>query len=151
MLPTSVESAEMTEPRPLKYATEIGGIPSCPPTPCVATRRSAVRFIHKDRSDSRNFLPPAKINPARSFPNGAKRCSAFALSFFETKERAFAFLLEIEKRFPNIRKSIGDVLVSGTIAPEDGLATPPDAKGHFDLHERVGATLELSFSVEVGT
>jgi hypothetical protein len=131
----------------LKYAKEISLIKSCPPKACKPGARDVFRVVHANLSHPNNFLPPAQINPRRVFPNDEKKCSAYALSLFVSKDAVVNFVKAVEKLNPNIRKSLGDHVASGFVQPSDGLLSAPDAYGHFDLFESATANVAPNFKI----
>ncbi|HVA51351.1 MAG TPA: hypothetical protein VNH11_33730 [Pirellulales bacterium] len=118
----------------LKYADDLARLINCPPSDARQCQPSRVfRFVHDLITDERNFIPPAKLNPARKFKDDEERCSAHALSMFISQPQAVSFFTGLKRRYPNIHKVLGANLSAGTLADTDGLATTPDSRGHFDL------------------
>lgn len=127
----------------------MSGLCDCPPaTSSPPTARAVYRFVHADMADGRNFLPPAKLSPSR-WVNRKPECSDFALSLFESVPQATRFYDELAKTFRKIRLTIGTHLAEVSVTPADGLATPVDTDGHFDLHEYASADLG-SASTQIG-
>lgn len=139
-------SASLPQPMNLKYAKEIGLIKSCPPKACKPGARDAFRVIHADFSHPNNFRPPAQIDPRRVFSNEEKKCSAYALSLFVSKDAVIDFIKAVEKRNQLIRKSLGGHVASGFVQPSDGLLSSTDTHGHFDLFESATANLASHFT-----
>lgn len=125
----------------LKYGGEMTGLCDCPPADAgPASPRGAFRFVHADMADARNFVPPAKLTPTR-WINRSPECSDFALSLFETPGQARTFYGELAKTFKKIGTAIGTHLAEVTLQASDGMVTPADPDGHFDLHEDASADL----------
>lgn len=120
----------------------MSGLCDCPPGDAGAPRDGvAYRFVHAEQTDPRNFLPPAKLSPSR-WINRAPECSDYALSMFLSVAQATRFYDELAQTYKKIRLTIGTHLAEVTLAATDGLATPADPDGHFDLHEYVGVDLQ---------
>jgi hypothetical protein len=132
----------------LKYADDLVRLINCPPSdakqvdPC-----EAFRFVHDAITDPRNFIPPAKLNPARRFKDDEECCSAHALSMFISLPQAVTFFSGLRRRYPNIQKALGSNVAQGPLAETDGLATKPDQRGHFDLFESESADLPKTFRI----
>ncbi|MFC2970935.1 hypothetical protein ACFOJE_01730 [Azotobacter bryophylli] len=122
----------------LTYKAEVEGVASvtgfhCPPLVAKPVSREAWRWIAYPQTDQ-CFLPVAVRNPRRLLEDPEKQCSAWGLSMFTSKEAAEAVFLKLEKKIRNIRKTIGSHVGRVSLGPADGLCTPPDKGGHFDLH-----------------
>lgn len=131
----------------LKYHTDISGIVACPPTVAAPRDQHAFRFIHDEIHDERNFVVPAKLNPKRKFPGHEEQCAAYALSFFSSKDAAFAKFLKLVKSNPNIKKLLGTQLAEGDLKKQDGRSTPISKSGHFDLFESKDSSLAGRFRI----
>ena len=131
---------------PLKYGTEIAGIPGCPPVYCARCSREAFRFAFEPLCE-KSFLPVARMNPARKFSGDGELCSAHALSFFVTRETAVTKYNRLKAGHHQIGKTLGTHLARGRIEPADGPATNPSASGHFDLYEEDGCDLLSRFQI----
>ena len=131
----------------LKYAEHIECLQNCPPGNCQKCTRDAFRFVFADINHPQNFLPVALKNPSRLLGDDTKRCSDHALSFFNSRENAIGAFQRMSRRFKNIRKTIGDHLATGTLQPQDGVATPVSRSGHFDLFEEDDCQLAGRFRV----
>lgn len=133
---------EQSQALEFKYHVEMAPLEGCPPPASIAPLGVGYRFATAVLTDSRNNLPPYKINPHRWV--GERRslcCSVFALSMFATRDalcqRARAGLLAS----PQFLKRLGDHYVQVSLAPGSGRQTQASNGGHFDLHEYKGFNL----------
>lgn len=100
------------------------------------------------KANPNNHKPVCVQNPARVLPDN-ERFSGYALSCFNSRERAEARYSALCKSFKRTPKVIGDALYRGEISNADGMVTEADAKsGHFDLYESVAADLSKTFLFE---
>jgi len=77
-----------------------------------------------------------------------KRCSCWALSLYNSLEGCINAMQKLESSFPRARKIFGGWVAEGALGPNNGVCTPPQASGHFDLHEYESSDdLEVLFSV----
>ena len=130
-----------------KYGDELVKHPDCPPTTlCKCVTRRAFRFVHEDIKDSRNFLPPARVNPKRLFKPD-ERCDALALSMFCDEEKAVRFYDNLRKICKNIRNAIGSHLAGGQLKEADGMTTIDGEDGHFSLFESSAVDWEGRFEI----
>lgn len=110
----------------------------CPSASCeqAAPASNGYRFVSNDPvNPTSDFLPVAIEKPERGFKNSAKRCQAFALSYFNT-------LAAAKKRWESLAKSCPAVFKKKNLICEtnfcdgDGLFCPVNSStGHFDFHE----------------
>lgn len=131
-------------PMVLKYHSDVSTLTACPPNTCAPVEpQVAFRFVHADITKRENFLPPAKLSPSR-WVKKAPCCEDYALSLFDTQERAVAYFRKLVDSHANIGKSIGDHLAEASLNPVHGLATTAEANGHFDLYEAEGVDLSTA-------
>ena len=109
----------------------------------------AYRWVSGELNDRRNWEPPLVKKPARATDmKDRERCSGYALSFFTSEEMARQRHARVIKAMnAAAAATLGTHLAAGSIDPEDGLASAPDARGHFDLHEDSRADLAPKFRV----
>lgn len=127
----------------LKYASELGRYQNCPPDSATPKKTTVFRFVHADLDDERNFLPVAKLWPARRLKNH-QLCKSLALSVFTSEEAAVRFF---QAASPRIQKTVGTHLAQGDIGQEDGRMTPPERNGHMSLYEADGVEIVDRFSI----
>lgn len=135
---------------PFKYEPDVMHLPECPPVECKPCNRECYRFTFDVIEHPNNFLPVAKINPARKFPDDTVCCSAHALSFYETKDAAIKAFSDLLNKFKQARKAVGSHVAKGTITEDDGGVTEIDDKGHFDLFENDGIDWVPRFEIIEG-
>lgn len=107
----------------------------CPPSSSRAIAREAWRWVHMPMT-AECFNPVAVRNPRRllSEDDPAKQCSCWALSMHDTEAQSIAAFKALEKKFKQIRKTIGSAVAYAQLTPAHGLSTSSDNYGHFDLH-----------------
>jgi len=94
---------------------------------------------------SRNHIPVLIEQPERKLPDSVK-LSGYALSCFDSEEKAVKRYKSIERTFPELPTKIGDSLFWGNLDNEDGMVTQPDSEtGHFDLYEYINCDLNKTF------
>ncbi len=123
----------------LKYKNEIavGNCGTCPPSNCTPLGQSkvAARWIMGITPEPNHFLPVLVENPARKLGSShERRCSGYALSFFETADHARRCLQYMAANTPKFEMK-WTYIANTLINPGDGLISGTDHKGHFDLHE----------------
>jgi hypothetical protein len=123
----------------LKYIKEItsDGCGSCPPSNCTSVNNSkiAARWVTGTIPDPAHFLPVRIETPSRKLGNShEKKCSGYALSFFESAEHARRCLQYMAANSPKFEMK-WTYIAHTLINPGDGLVSIADHKGHFDLHE----------------
>jgi hypothetical protein len=130
-----------------KYRNIISALYNCPPYNCYSAEIDAFRFVHKDINHENNFLPGILIKPNRTNDQSDKFiCSYCGLSFFSSIDQAKTRYSKL--RFSKkIAKIIGTHIAHGKLAPDDGVITPPNEEGHFDLHEFESANLKTKFTI----
>lgn len=118
----------------------------CPPPArftTVASPIKAVRFACEKQPCEKDFLPVLVLKPTRKLgPSHERRCSGFALSFFESVERAKSCLRYLAANSPKAVVN-WQYCHQTVINPGDGVVSPVDVRGHFDLHEYDHVKLEL--------
>jgi hypothetical protein len=129
-----------------KYASHVNGHPNCPPSTFQIPKCVGYRFVYLTNPD-KSFLPPCIKAPARRLKtsNEEKKCSAFALSFFDSESAArqsFDYLKSLYRS--KIYLIIGTHLAKGNLDSSHGIVTPTDAHGHFDLFESSLASWSIS-------
>lgn len=111
----------------------------------------AYRFIFKDKPVM-NHIPQYIKKPQRALSaieKSTASTSGYALSCFEQEFKAKERFAALEANIPQIRKTIGDSLSSGTITNSDGLISMADTNStHFDLYEYCGCDLSNSFKYQ---
>lgn len=127
---------------------EIGIANICPPVECVPTEIQAFRFTYESIADERNFQPVSIKQPKRfNDKSDLEKCSGFGISLFQTEEFAINRYNKLKKTSPQIEKTIGSYLATGKINNNDGVITPINESGHFDLHESDICNLHDRFSI----
>jgi len=129
-----------------KYQEQIRKFADCPPSDYKPVDMIAFRWVFKDKSYRNNFLPPLAIDPSRKLKNDKLKCSGYALSFFNSLENAKKRYLFLSDNNPQVFRSLGEYIARVEIKSDDGIASAPDIKGHFDLHEFAKADLEHRFT-----
>lgn len=121
----------------------------CPPLETfIETSRKCFRWVHQDIHHSNNFLPVGLIETSRKADNCNELCGFYALSFFETLERAEARYRSLCGKYATFSERIGTAVAVGEIYPRDGVASRPAGKWrHFDLHEFENCNLVTRFKV----
>lgn len=130
-----------------KYQRIISSLYNCPPDDCFSAEIDAFRFVQGDIKDENNFLPGILSNPSRANDQSDHFvCSYSGLSFFSSIEQAKAKYnkFRFNKR---IAKALGSHIAQGKLSSEDGVITPPNRDGHFDLHEFEGIDLQNKFTI----
>lgn len=117
----------------LKYQKYTKNIPNCPPSECKPANMEAFRFVFGDIDHRNNFLPALLIKPARRLSKDSDRCSGYALSFFNTLEKAKSRYFELRKKHKNIGKNLGSHIAKGFINKTDSIVTEINKIGHFDF------------------
>ena len=132
-----------------KYARFITPLPNCPPGGCKPADIVAYRFVFSDLKDWRNFTPAFIIKPERHRPSTPAKvcCSGYGLSFYDSLANAEAKHHQLTENFPNISLHIGTHIAEGNLSKTDGVITPPNSEGHFDLHEYEGVKLNGKFRI----
>lgn len=122
---------------------------SCPPSNYKSIEIQAFRFVFEEGSEKakNNFLPPLKITPKRQLNPDSKKCEGYALSLFNTQQKAKTFYGELRKRHPNIDKTLGTHLARGIFDKNDGVASEINNKGHFNFHEAEDTNLSQKFEI----
>lgn len=121
----------------LAYQQEINEIcqagVQCPPTDAAAIRRQAWRFVFSPIT-AVDAQPVAVRNPKRlTNASDLEKCSAWALSMYASPSQGASAFQALERKFPRIKKLIGDHIAAVTISPADGLCTNVQHNGHFDF------------------
>lgn len=130
----------------MKYGKELRRYENCPPGDAQPGSTQAFRFVHSDIADSRNFTPPAELQPNRTF-RGRGLCLSWALSFFVNAEDAKKRFHALGQKHRNIHKAIGSCLAKGQLRDTDGRHTKPTRDGHFSLFESASASLASQFTI----
>lgn len=136
----------------LLYQTNVSEVTNngfaCPPASASESTREAYRWVFSPITEG-CFHPQAVRNPPRLLNerDPEKRCSCWALSMHETLDQSVAAFKAVEKSFKNARKVLGNAVACGMLAQADGLSTPADEFGHFDLHPYKTSSLIMKFSV----
>lgn len=113
----------------------------------IAQSFTAYRLVNNPLSAG-DFLPPAMMDNKGRLKIGKRpvTCAAYALSYFETYEQAQSKRCQLVAIYGPDTK-IGDHIAVSSIDPNDGLRTPPNKHGHFDLYEEQNTALEKKSSV----
>lgn len=136
----------------LEYQSEVTEVAktgvACPPLHASESNREAFRWVFNPVT-ARCFQPQAVRNPPRLLNerDPERRCSCWALSMHETLNQSVSAFQNLEKSFRNAKKVIGNSVAHGILAQADGLSTPADQSGHFDLHPYKATVLTLKFSI----
>jgi len=91
-----------------KYQEQIKNIANCPPSDYKLIDMVGFRWVFEDKKHLNNFLPPLAIVPSRKFKTDEERCSGYALSFFDSSEKAITLYLNISKKRKNFGTIVGD-------------------------------------------
>lgn len=123
----------------LKYKNEIaaGNCGLCPPSNCapVIQPKIAARWVTGTMPNPNHFLPVRIETPSRKLGDSHERkCSGYALSFFESVDHARKCLQYMAANSPKFEMR-WTYIANTLINPGDGLMSITDHKGHFDLHE----------------
>jgi hypothetical protein len=122
-------------PTTLKYQEYIKGFNDCPPKECLEVNSQTYRFIYKDLNHPDNFKPVLLINPARiadkKFQLEYNKCIGYALSFYNSQEKAIKVFLKLLER--NLK--LGDNIATILLENNEGIASTPESTGHFTFYE----------------
>lgn len=130
---------------PLKYA-ECTRVAGCPPQSATPSDVRAFRLVNSPIQCPRDFLPVAVLTPSRQF-TGRRRCTSWALSFFESVETAETLFRAYQRTNPQFHKTVGTHIAAGNLQRQDGLITPPDGTGHFSLFENAETDFTDRFEI----
>lgn len=123
---------------PYKFITQLSSFQNngiqCPPYGATSKNLPAWRWVASPLT-SQCFEPPAVRNPNRLLNDPQKACSSWALSMYTSQSQSIKAFKALEKNIKNARKVLGDHLAHVMITQADGVCTPPDWSGHFDLHQ----------------
>lgn len=126
----------------LKYLPQIQHLSQCPPPNANGFNGTAFRFVGSALS-AKSFEPPGIESPRRVLKTRADQCCGlYGLSLFKTEAQARQRRNELVAGSPKLAQKwthIAEVVVS----PVHGQCTPPDRRGHFELHEYTGTQLHL--------
>lgn len=131
-----------------KYDDEITGIENCPLPGAQGKTMVAWHAVWQPVSDSKNFLPALKKNPARRLPPGKSACNLWSLSMFGSEVQIVQFMQEIFKNIKNAGNTIGTHYACGPVTPSDGLCGSSQDNGHFEFHEAQDAKCFQSFTIQ---
>lgn len=132
---------------PFKYATELAQFEGCPP-PSEIAKGVAFRVVH-DPIRSSDFVPKA-MQPRSQDDDVLLECSDWGLSMFTSAKAVqdkFGGRSGLLKKYPRLLAEVGEYIAKGTLDPTHGKTTRPGKRGHFDLHEFVGADVAAGFDV----
>ncbi len=137
-----------------KYLNELSQVNEYVRCPCVdasSVNMMAFRYISTSKDSEENFIPQSikdhrEGRQQRVFPpDSESNCEYHGLSMFNTRDNAVFFWTKVLK--PKVRSLLGyNVLFSGIIEENDGVITPLDKKGHFNLYEYVNVNLGVKFT-----
>jgi hypothetical protein len=132
-----------------KYARFITPLTNCPPGDCKPADTVAYRFVFDDLNDRRNFAPSFIIEPSRHRPSTPAKvcCSGYGLSLYDSLPNAEAAYRKFAANFLKFEERVGTNIAEGNISKTDGVVTPPNHEGHFDLHEYEGVQLRSKFRI----
>lgn len=106
----------------------------------------AYRFVFSG-DNTNNHKPVCVQKPSRQLPDNEK-FSGYALSCFNSQQKAEQRYSSLCKSFKRVPKVIGDSLCGGFIQNEDGMVTSPNVcSGHFDLYESETCDLSKTFNI----
>ena len=129
-----------------KYQEYLDKYKNCPSEKFNELDCSAFRWVFKDPTDFRNFLPVLEMNPKRlnskKFDKDTMKCRGYALSLYESEQEAISshesiFSKNI-KRKPELISKTTTHISKVTIKKTDGKRDDCDKYGHFDFYEYVG-------------
>jgi len=95
---------------------------------------TAYRFMNNPEVND-SFLPAALVSPPA---DGMLTCEHWALSFFDSLNSAQNKFKQLNQRV-DAKKKYGDHIGEIELIQADGLASLPNEKGHFSLHEELEA------------
>lgn len=120
-----------------KYKDEHNDCQPCPPPEAesIEGELEGFRFVaNGDTISSDDFVPEGIESPARNFgTNPNPPCCAFGLSFFTTAAKARRKFNKLRDQSKKIARK--KYLVRSSLTSNMGVITPPNAQGHFTLHE----------------
>lgn len=136
-----------------KYYKVIKGLSlkvSCPSENCEAVDKLTYRFVYEDIKNEDNFLPQAikaikEGRPPMRRITEENTCEDYALSLFISEPT-------IREQWDGFSKRTKQLLgyshiASGKIQKTDGVVTPEEEKGHFNLHEFIETNLQPKFKI----
>lgn len=123
-----------------KYVKDMRGIDKCPPKEASPVEMVAYRYVFETMGDE-SFLPVAKVTPGRPIPQHQRCVGQSALSMFSCPVKA---ALKYRATISNHRlfyKRCGTHLAKIKLSHADGIATTPNADGHFSFFEYLTCNL----------
>jgi hypothetical protein len=133
---------------PLKYQTEIDKLnPDF--TDFEELTRLSFRWVFEDNNEQ-SYMPVYKDAERLKYELKKNKATfrGWALSFFETQNKAKETLLHILKDKPEIFKKLGTHISTGMIKKEDGLSEKEcDERGHFDHFEYIDIDFSKTFKL----
>jgi hypothetical protein len=130
----------------LRYADQLTDVAECPPIHASPPDQLAFRYVRDPVQCPGDFLPVAILQPNRQL-DGTACCSAWALSFFETRDAAILRFAQLKRFVKQIHKKLGTHLAQVQLTQADGVATPPNEYGHFELFEDSGSDFSGRFAI----
>jgi hypothetical protein len=127
----------------LKYQSKISEFENCHFDNFSEKDRQSFRWVFENINDERNFKPRFLLNA--TIPQTL--CIGWALSFFETQEKAKARLLRLTKGKELIFKKLGTHIAIGQLNKNDGVSDSSNEEGHFSHFEYEGINLEPKFAI----
>jgi hypothetical protein len=127
----------------LKYQSKVGEFKNCQLDKFSERERQSFRWVFESINDSRNFKPRFFLEKTISQTS----CIGWALSFFETHEKAKARLIRLTKSKELIFKKLGTHIASGQLAKNDGISDNSNELGHFSHFEYEDINLESKFTI----
>ena len=128
---------------PFKYQSQIDQFNNCDLSSFSGQDRQAFRWVFADIQDQRNFLPRFLLNDTAV----RDKCIGWALSFFETQEKAKNRLLRLTRNKENLFKKLGTHIATGQLATVDGISDACDELGHFSHFEYENINLNPRFTI----
>jgi hypothetical protein len=132
----------------LKYSKEIQTIEGAKVGDCICLcepkELNAIRWVF-DGNNPNNFLPRALISHPKQ-EDCKKECKGWALSFYETSEKAINSFSEKCKHTRNIYKYLGTHIAEIKIEKTDGVNSKIELDGHFSHFEY----LDTDFPKKIG-
>jgi hypothetical protein len=133
----------------LKYHKEISAFSDCPPK-LIESQSQGFRVCFADINDSRNFLPNAILDLARTDGKAPLPCcSSYAISLYSSLESLSSRVTRILKTNKKFLQKKGNSYALLSLDSNCGRTTSPDANGHFDLFE-YSTFSPLSKVIEIG-
>jgi hypothetical protein len=125
-----------------KYQNYIENFANCPPTLYREVNATAFRWVYIEQ-DEESFKPVLVHEPDRSLGAEDKTCMGYALSMFQSKEKAYQRYKKLVSKKTNLKESFGTEIAELQLSTNDGVSSKPDHDNytHFSFHEYEGTML----------